>query len=95
MLLVSASKDGSAALRANPVLLVAGLPVGAGSQPQYIDRVVDSPLVSVGAPVAQLVVFPFVLGGFMGTARAVIEGTNTSIHQFVTTVGTHYVSSSV
>jgi hypothetical protein len=91
MVLVSAFKDGSAALRANPILLVAGLLVGAGSQLQYLDQVVDSPLVSAGASLGWLVVFPFVLGGFIGTARAAIEGTDTSIHQFVTTARTHYV----
>jgi hypothetical protein len=91
MVMVSAFKDGSAALRANPTLLVAGLLVGAGGQLQYLDQVVDSPLVSAGASLGWLVVFPFVLGGFIGTARAAIEGTDASIHQFVTTARTHYV----
>ena len=91
MELVSAFKDGAAALRANPILLVAGLLVGAGSQLQYLDQVIDSPLVSAGASLGWLVVFPFVLGGFIGTARAAIDGTDTSIHQFVTTARTHYV----
>jgi hypothetical protein len=91
MELVSAFKDGSAALRANPILLVAGLLVGAGSQLQYLDQVIDSPLVSAGASLGWLVVFPFVLGGFIGTARAAIEGADASIHQFVTTARTHYV----
>jgi hypothetical protein len=91
MELVSAFKDGSAALRANPILLVAGLLVGAGSQLQYVNQVIDSPLVSTGASLGWLVVFPFVLGGFVGTARAAIEGTDTSIRQFVTTARTHYV----
>ena len=90
MVLVSAFKDGSAALRANPILLVAGLLVGGGSQLQYVDQVVDSPLVSAGASLGWLVVFPFVLGGFIGTARAAIEGTDTSIRQFVTTARTYY-----
>lgn len=91
MELVSAFKNGSAALRANPTLLVAGLLVGAGGQLQYLDQVVDSPLVSAGASLGWLVVFPFVLGGFIGTARAAIEGADTSIRQFVTTARTHYV----
>ena len=91
MILVSAFKDGFAALRANPILLVAGLLVGAGSQLQYVDQVVGSPLVSAGASFAWLVLFPFVLGGFIGTARAAIDGTDTSIHQFVTIARTHYV----
>ena len=91
MVLVSALKDGSAALRANPILLVAGLLVGGGSQLQYLDQVVDSPLVSAGASLGWLVVFPFVLGGFIGTARAAVDGADTSIHHFVTTARTHYV----
>ena len=91
MVLVSAFKDGSAALRANPILLVAGLLVGAGGQLQYLDLVVDSPLVSAGASLGWLIAFPFGLGGFIGTARAAIDGTDTSIHQFVTTARTHYL----
>ena len=91
MVMVSAFKDGSAALRANPTLLVAGLLVGAGGQLQYLDQVVDSPLVSAGASLGWLVVFPFVLGGFIGTARAAIDGTDTSVFQFVTIARTHYV----
>ena len=91
MALVSAFKDGSAALRANPTLLVAGLLVGAGSQLQYVDQFIQSPVLSAGASLAWLVVFPFVLGGFIGTARAAIDGTDTSVFQFVTIARTHYV----
>ncbi|GGJ12876.1 hypothetical protein GCM10008995_23420 [Halobellus salinus] len=91
MVLVSAFKDGSAALRANPILLVAGLLVGAGSQLQYVDQFIDSPVLSAGASVAWLIVFPFVLGGFMGTARAAIEGTDTSLSHFATEARAHYV----
>ena len=90
MALVSAFKDGSAALRANPILLVAGFLVGGGSQLQYVDRVIDSPSLSAGASLAWLVAFPFVLGGFIGTARAAIEGTDASLAQFVTAARTHY-----
>ncbi|RZV06481.1 hypothetical protein [Natrinema hispanicum] len=90
MVLVSAFKDGFAALRTNPILLVAGLLVGAGSQLQYVEHLNESPLLSVGAPLAWLIVFPFVLGGFIETARAAIEGTNTSATQFVTAARTHY-----
>jgi hypothetical protein len=91
MVLVSAFKDGSAALRANPILVVAGLLVGAGRQLQYVDHFIESPLLSAGASLAWLVIFPFVLGGFIGTARAAIEGMDTSVSQFVTIARTHYV----
>lgn len=37
MILVPAFKDGSTALRAKPILLVAGLLVGVGSQLHYVD----------------------------------------------------------
>ena len=91
MVLISAFKDGYAALRANPILLVAGLFVGGGSQLQYAEHLIDSPLLSAGASLAWLVVFPFVLGGFLGTARAAIEGTDTPVSQFVTAARTHYL----
>jgi hypothetical protein len=91
MVLVSAFKDGYAALRANPILLVAGLLVGGGSQLQNVEHLIDSPLVSAGASLAWLIVFPFVLGGFIETARAAIEGTDTSVTQFLTAARTHYL----
>ncbi|WP_311174022.1 hypothetical protein [Halobellus ordinarius] len=91
MVLVSAFKDGYTALRANPILLVAGLLVGGGSQLQYVEHLIDSPLVSAGASLAWLVVFPLVLGGFLGTARAAVEGTDASVSQFVTAARTHYL----
>jgi len=91
MVLISAFKDGYAALRANPILLVAGLLVGGGSQLQYVEHLIDSPLVSAGASLAWLVVFPFVLGGFLGTARAAVEGTDASVSRFVTAARTHYL----
>ena len=72
MVLVSAFKDRSAALRANPILLVAGLLVGAGGQLQYLDQVVDSPLVSAGASLGWLIAFPFGLGALLATARSPI-----------------------
>ncbi len=90
MAVVSAFKDGSDALRANPVLLVAGLLVGIGSQLQYVGRLIDSPILSTGVSLAWLVVFPFVLGGFIGTARAAIEGTNASLTGFFAAAATHY-----
>ncbi|QZP39628.1 hypothetical protein [Halobaculum magnesiiphilum] len=91
MVTVSAFKDGLTALRANPILLVVGLLVGAGSQLQYVDRLIESPLLSAGASLAWLVVFPFVLGGFIGTARAAIDGTDASLTHFFTTARTHYL----
>ena len=54
MVVVSAFKDGSDALRANPVLLVAGLLVGIGSQLQYVGRLIDSPILSTGVSLAWL-----------------------------------------
>ncbi|MFA1611798.1 DUF7847 domain-containing protein [Halobellus rubicundus] len=92
MVLVSAFKDGYTALRSNPILLVAGLLVGVGSQLQYVEHLTDSPVVSAGASLAWLVVFPFVLGGFLGTARAAVEGTDASVSQFVTAGRTHYLT---
>ncbi|MFD1599625.1 hypothetical protein [Halobellus rarus] len=91
MVLVSAFEDGFAALRANPILLVFGLLVGGGSQLQYVGHLIESPLPSAGVSLAWLVVFPFVLGGFIGTARAAIEGTDSSITQFITVARTHYL----
>jgi hypothetical protein len=91
MVTVSAFKDGFAALRANPILLVAGLLVGAGSQLQYVDHLIESPLLSAGASLAWLVVFPFVLGGFIGTARAAIDGADASLTCFFTAARTHYL----
>jgi len=90
MVTVSAFKDGTAALRANPVLLVAGLVLGVVSQLQYVEQLIESPLLSAGVSLAWLVVFPFVLGGFIGTARAAIEGTDTPLTRFVTAARTHY-----
>lgn len=91
MVTVAAFKDGFTALRANPILFVAGLLVGAGSQLQYVDTLIDSPLLSAGTSLAWLIVFPFVLGGFIGTARAAIEGTDASLTCFVTAARTHYL----
>jgi len=90
MVTVSAFKDGFTALRANPILLVAGLLFGVGSQLQYADRLIESPLLSAGVSLAWLVVFPFVLGGFIGTAQAAIEGTGGSLTRFFTAGWTHY-----
>ena len=91
MVTVSAFRDGFTALRANPILLVAGLLVGFGSQLQYVDRLIESPPLSAGVSLAWLVVFPFVLGGFIGTARAAIDGADASIAHFFTVARTHYL----
>ncbi|WP_128906077.1 DUF7847 domain-containing protein [Halorubrum amylolyticum] len=91
MVTVSAFKDGSAALRTNPFLLVAGLLVGGGSQLQYADHLIDSPLLSAGASLAWLVAFPFVLGGFIGTAQSAIEGTDASPARFFAAARTNYL----
>ena len=91
MVLVSAFEDGYAALRANPVLLVAGVFLGGGSRLQYVGHLVDSPVVSAGASLAWLVVFPFVLGGFLGTARGAVDGTDASLARFVAAARAHYV----
>ena len=90
MVTVSAFKDGVTALRANPILLVAGLLLGAGSQLQHVGYLIESSLLSAGASLAWLVVFPFVLGGFIGTARAAIDGTDASLTRFFTAARTHY-----
>lgn len=90
MVIRSAFKDGFTALRANPILLVAGLLVGGGSQLQYVGQLTDSPVLSAGVSLSWLVVFPFVLGGFIGTAQAAIEGTDPSLTRFFTAARTHY-----
>lgn len=91
MVTVSAFEDGFAALRTNPFLLVAGLLVGAGSQLQYVGHLVDSPALSAGVSVAWLVGFPFALGGFIGTARAALEGADASLARFLAAGRTNYV----
>ncbi|RLM62377.1 hypothetical protein DVK07_19300, partial [Halorubrum sp. Atlit-26R] len=91
MVIVSAFKDGFTALRANPILLIAGLLVGAGSQLQYVDHLIESPYLSAGVSLAWLIVFPFVIGGFIGTARAAIGGTDASLTHFFTVARTHYL----
>ncbi|WP_345785501.1 hypothetical protein [Halorubrum sp. AD140] len=91
MVIVSAFKDGFTALRANPILLVAGLLVGGGSQLQYLDYLIESPFISAGTSLAWLLVFPFVLGGFIGTAQAAIDGTDASLTGFFTAARTHYI----
>ena len=91
MVTVSAFKDGFTALRANPILLIAGLLVGAGSQLQYVDHFIESPYLSAGVSLAWLIVFPFVIGGFIGTARAAIDGTDASLTHFLTVARAHYI----
>ncbi|SFS36261.1 DUF7847 domain-containing protein [Halostagnicola kamekurae] len=91
MVIVSAFKDGYAALRANPILLVAGPFIGAGSQLQYVDSLIDSSLLSVGASLAYLIVVPFALGGFIASAQAAIEGKGTSLGRFVAAGRSYYV----
>jgi hypothetical protein len=90
MVTVSAFKDGSAALRENPILFVAGLLIGAVSQLQYVGRLTESPLLSAGVSLAWLIVFPFVLGGFIGTAQTAIEGVDASLSQFFVEARAHY-----
>ncbi|WP_336358938.1 DUF7847 domain-containing protein [Haloarcula sp. CGMCC 1.6347] len=90
MVTVSAFKDGSAALRENPSLFVAGLLIGAVSQLQYVDHLIESPLLSAGVSLVWLIVFPFVLGGFIGTAQTAIEGVDASFTQFFIEGRTHY-----
>ncbi len=90
MVTVSAFKDGFTALRTNPILIVAGLLFGVGSQLQYVNRLIESPVLSTGLSLAWLLVFPFVLGGFIGTARAAIDGTSASLTEFFAAARTHY-----
>ncbi|EMA28364.1 hypothetical protein C444_17767 [Haloarcula japonica DSM 6131] len=90
MVTVSAFKDGSAALRENPILFVAGLLLGAVSQLQYVDHLIESPLLSAGVSLVWLIVFPLVLGGFIGTAQAAIEGFDPPLTQFFIEARTHY-----
>ncbi|MFC5278700.1 hypothetical protein ACFPM1_08025 [Halorubrum rubrum] len=91
MVTVSAFEDGFTALRANPVLFVTGLVVGIGSQLQYADQLIESSLLSAVVSLAWLIAFPFVLGGFIGTARAAIDGGDPSLAHFFGTARTHYV----
>ena len=91
MVTVPALKDRIAAFRANPILLAAGLPIGGGSQLQYADHLIESPFLSAGVSFAWLIVFPFVLGGFIGTVRRAIDETDASLTHFFTTARTHYL----
>lgn len=63
MVVVAAFKDGAAALRSNPILLVAGLLVGTGSQLQYVDHLLESPALSAGVSLAWLVVSQGIVSG--------------------------------
>jgi hypothetical protein len=87
---VPAFRDGANALRSNPVLLFAGLLLAAGSQLQHVGEAVESPPLEVGVSLAWLLVFPFVLGGFLGLARTALEGTATSLGEFVSAGRTYY-----
>ncbi|WP_256031313.1 hypothetical protein [Natronomonas aquatica] len=91
MIAVPAFNDGLTPLSASPILLVAGLLAGVGSQLQYVDHLIKSPLLSAGTPLVWLLVFPFVLGGFIGTTRAATDGTDASLIGFLTAARTHYL----
>lgn len=91
MIVIAAFEDGAAALRRDPVLLVAGLVLGAGSRLRYVDDLVGSPVLSAGAVLAWVVTAPFVLGGFLDTARDAVEGTGASAAGFVTAARAHYL----
>lgn len=91
MTVVSAFKDGTIALRRNPTLLIAGLLVGAGSQLQSVGDLVESPIVESVLMFAWILVFPFVLGGFIGMARSAIQDSDASLWQFINAGRTYYV----
>lgn len=73
------------------MLLVAGLVLGAGSHLRYVDDLVGSPVLSAGAVLAWFVTVPFVLGGFLGTARDAVGGTGASAAGFVAATRAHYL----
>ncbi|TYT62804.1 DUF7847 domain-containing protein [Natrialba swarupiae] len=90
MAVLAAFKDGWTALRANPALLVAGAFIALGGQLSVLWGIVDSsvaPLVWLG----WLLVFPFVVGGFIGMALEAIRESETSLERFVRSGRTHYV----
>jgi hypothetical protein len=91
MVTVSAFEDGLAALRTDPLLLVAGLLVGVASQLQSVALFIESPALSAGVSLAWLIAFPFALGGFIGTARAALEGADASLARFLAAGRTNYV----
>jgi hypothetical protein len=91
MAIIAAFKHGAATLRRDPMLLVAGLVLGAGSHLRYVDDLVGSPVLSAGAVLAWFVTVPFVLGGFLGTARDAVGGTGASAAGFVAAARAHYL----
>lgn len=91
MVIVSAFKDGSTALRANPALLVAGLLVALTTQLQNVGEFTDSPAISAAGSLAWLVIFPFVLGGFIGMARNALRDSDASFGAFLAAGRRYYV----
>ncbi|MFD1684877.1 hypothetical protein [Halobellus litoreus] len=85
-----AFRDGSNALRSNPILFVAGLLLAGGSQLQRVGEFVESPPLEVGASLAWVLLFPFLLGGFIGMARAALEGSDASLTHFVSAGRRYY-----
>lgn len=91
MAVVPAFTDGWSALRTNPVIFVGGLLVALGMQLQNLGEFIASPIVTGLASLGWLLVFPFVLGGFIGMAREALEETETSFDQFLRAGRTYYV----
>ncbi|MEY7850015.1 hypothetical protein AB7C87_12555 [Natrarchaeobius sp. A-rgal3] len=90
MAVLAAFKDGWSALRSNPVLLVAGAFVALGGQLSVLWGIVDSsvaPLIWLG----WLLVFPFVMGGFLGMALEAVRGSEASLERFARSGRTYYV----
>lgn len=91
MAVIAAFRDGWTALLENRTLFVAGLVYALGSQLVMVGELIDSVAVAVGATLAWLLLFPFVLGGLIGTALAAVRGTETSFDLFLSAGRRHYV----
>ncbi|WP_435066923.1 hypothetical protein [Haloplanus sp. C73] len=88
---VAAFKDGTTLLRENPVLLLAGLFLAAGNQLSLLGDAVSRPLLSAAVSLVGFLVFPFVLGGFVGMVQTALRNGTPSLGTFVTAGRTHYV----
>lgn len=91
MAVIPAFSDGWTALRANPVLLLAGFLLAVGAQVGTVGEVLGNPILEATLSLAWLLAFPFVIAGFIGMAREALEDASTSADRFLDTGRTFYV----
>lgn len=91
MVTKSAFKHGLDAFRANPILLVAGLFVGIGTHLQYLEQIIDSKIIAASISFSWVLVFPFIIGGFIGLARCAIGGENATLREFANVARSNYL----